>query len=262
MRGASRGRARGLLPGVLPERLLLVEQAREGTTSRLSLPRRAVAESTGTALLVLAVIGSGISASRLSPHDVGLQLLENAAATGAALVAIILGLGPVSGAYLNPVVTAVDTALGRLSLTEAWSYGAAQIGGGLIGAVLANLMFSLPAVWLSGKVRSGGGVLLGEVIATFGLVLVVFGTTRLRRWPATAAAVGAYIAGAYFFTSSTSFANPAVTLARSLSDTFAGIAPSSVVPFLLMELAGGTLGFLAIRFLRVADPLPLEETAE
>jgi len=217
--------------------------------ARLSLARRAVAEAIGTALLVVAVIGSGISASRLSPSDLGVQLFENAIATGAALVAIILAFGPVSGAHLNPIVTAVEGARGRLPTIEVPTYVGAQIAGGIAGAVLANLMYSLPAVELSTNRRGGAGILLGEVIATFGLVLVVAGVGRLGRWTATAAAVGAYIAGAYFFTSSTSFANPAVTIARSLSDTFAGIAPASVPPFVLMEVVGGAIGFLAVRYL-------------
>jgi glycerol uptake facilitator-like aquaporin len=228
--------------------------ARERASMRVSLSRRAVAEAIGTALLVLAVVGSGISATRLSPHDVGLQLFENAAATGLALVAIILALGPVSGAHLNPIVTAVDVALGGLTVAEGWAYAAAQVVGGAIGAVLANLMFSSPAIELSTRHRSGGGVLLGEAVATFGLILVISGLVRSGRASAVAFAVGAYIAGAYFFTSSTSFANPAVAIARSLSDTFAGIAPSSVPGFLLMELIGGGLGFVAVRLLYPSSP--------
>ncbi len=216
---------------------------------RVSLTRRAAAETIGTGLLVLAVVGSGISAARLSPHDVGLQLFENAAATGVGLVAIILALGPVSDAHLNPIVTAVDVALGGMTAAEAWVYAAAQVVGGAVGAVLANLMFSLPAIELSTKHRAGGGVLLGEAVATFGLILVVFGLVRSGRASAAAFAVGGDIGGAYFFTSSTAFANPAVAVARSLSDTFAGIAPSSVPGFLLMELVGGGIGLVAIRML-------------
>jgi glycerol uptake facilitator-like aquaporin len=227
---------------------LQVDGVASGRGARLSLARRATAEAIGTALLVAAVIGSGISASRLSPSDVGLQLFENAMATGAALVAIILALGTVSGAYLNPVVTAVAAARGRLGAGEAWTYAGAQMAGGVAGAMIASLMFSLPAIELSTTHRGGAGVWLGEVVATVGLVLVVAGAARAGRLTATAAAVGAYIAGAYFFTSSTSFANPAVTVARSLSDTFAGIAPASVVPFLFMEILGGALGFLLVRW--------------
>jgi len=253
MRGGEDGRARGLLPGVRDPGLLLMEPLQVDVVglargARRSLPRRAAAEAIGTALLVAAVIGSGISAARLSPGDLGLQLFENAMATGAALVAIILALGPVSGAYLNPVVTAVDAARGGLRAGEAWTYALAQVAGGVAGAMIANLMFSLPAIELSTKHRGGAGVLLGEVVATIGLVLVVAGATRAGRLTATAVAVGAYIAGAYFFTSSTSFANPAVTVARSLSDTFAGIAPASVVPFLLMEILGGALGYILVRW--------------
>jgi glycerol uptake facilitator-like aquaporin len=235
-------------PGLLLMESLQVDGAAPGRGVRLSLARRAAAESIGTALLVAAVIGSGISASRLSPGDVGLQLFENAMATGAALVAIILALGPVSGAYLNPVVTAVAAARGGLGAGEAWTYAGAQVAGGVAGAMIANLMFSLPAIELSTTHRGGAGVLLGEVVATTGLVLVVAGAARAARLTATATAVGAYIAGAYFFTSSTSFANPAVTVARSLSDTFAGIAPASVVPFLLMEILGGGVGYLLVRW--------------
>src|SRR5436190_2545391 len=227
---------------------LQVDGVASGRGARLSLARRVTAEAIGTALLVAAVIGSGISASRLSPGDVGLQLFENAMATGAALVAIILALGTVSGAYLNPVVTAVAAARGRLAPGEAWTYAGAQVAGGLAGAMIANLMFSLPAIDLSTKHRGGAGVFLGEVVATIGLVLVVAGAARAGRLTATAVAVGAYIAGAYFFSSSTSFANPAVTVARSLSDTFAGIAPASVVPFLLMEILGGALGYVLVHW--------------
>ena len=253
MRGGDDGGARGLLSGVRDPGLLLMnsfqaDAASPSRAARLPLARRAAALAIGTALLVAAVIGSGISASRLSPNDVGLQLFENAMATGAALVAIILALGPVSGAYLNPVVTGVDAARRRLGFVEAWTYAGAQVGGGLAGAMIANLMFSLPAIEVSTKHRGGTGVLLGEAVATVRLVLVVAGAARAGRWIATAVAVGAYIAGAYFFTSSTSFANPAVTLARSLSDTFAGIAPASVVPFLVMEIVGGAVGYLLVRW--------------
>ncbi|MBI1845139.1 MAG: aquaporin family protein, partial [Actinobacteria bacterium] len=197
----------------------------------MDLARRATAEAVGTALLVLAVIGSGIAASRLSPDDVGLQLLENALATAGALVAVILTVGPVSGAHLNPVVTLADRVLGALTTTETIVYWTAQIAGGALGAVVANLMFDLPALQLATHARSSGGLWLGEVVATFGLLLVIFGVVRSGRAVFTPFAVAAYIGGAYFFTSSTSFANPAVTLARTLSDTFAGIDPGSVPAF-------------------------------
>jgi len=205
------------------------------------LLRLATAEAVGTAFLVAAVVGSGIAAHRLSPDDVGLQLLENSLATGAVLVALVLAFQPVSASF-NPVVTLVERALGLVSTTTAAMLVAAQVVGGLIGVVVANLMFDLDAVSVSTHARGGGGQLLGEVVATLGLVLVVFGSLRSARVETVAFAVGGYIAAAYWFTSSTSFANPAVTIARTLSDTFAGIAPSSVPPFVLMQLLGGTLG--------------------
>jgi glycerol uptake facilitator-like aquaporin len=224
---------------------------RAGVLPRPPLPRRALAEFLGTAFLLTAVIGSGIAAARLSPGDVGLELFENAAATAAALVAIILAFGSISGAHLNPVITFVDRAMGGLSTAEAFAYAAAQVAGAVLGAVVANLMFSLPAVELSTKHRTGGGLWLAEVVATLGLVLVVFGVASSHRGSAVALAVGAYIGGAYFFTSSTSFANPAVTIGRTLSDTFAGIAPTSVLAFILAQLAGGALGYAAMRGLRL-----------
>jgi glycerol uptake facilitator-like aquaporin len=207
----------------------------------VTLVRKATAELVGTAFLVAAVIGSGIAASRLSPDDTGLQLLENSVATGAVLVALILALQPVSASF-NPVVTLVERALGLVSTTTAATLVGAQVVGGLVGAVVANLMFDLDAVSVSTHERGGSGQLIGEVVATFGLVLVVFGSLRSARIETVAFAVGGYIAAAYWFTSSTSFANPAVTLARTLSDTFAGIDPSSVPLFVLMQLAGGAAG--------------------
>jgi len=214
-----------------------------------SLARRAVAEALGTAFLLIAVVGSGIAAQRLSPHDTGLALLENAIATGAALVAIILALGPISGAHLNCAVSAVDAALGGLRARELGVYCAAQLCGGIAGTVVANAMYGLVPVTVSHHARGGAGVLLAECVATFGLLLVIAGVTRAGRSGAAPFAVGAYIAGAYFFTSSTSFANPAVTVARSLSDTFAGIAPASVPAFVLMQALGAIAAALAIRFL-------------
>src|SRR4051794_33661568 len=210
------------------------------------MARRALAELVGTALLLIAVVGSGIAAERLSPGDTGLQLLENAAATAVALVAIILAVGAVSGAHLNPVVTFADRLLGGVDTPTAAVYVVAQVVGAGIGAAVANLMFDLPAVTWSTTQRSGGGLWLGEVVATFGLLLVVFGTVRSGRTSAVPFAVGAYIGGAYFFTSSTSFANPAVTLARTLTDTFAGIDPGSVPAFVLAQLLGGALAVLVI----------------
>lgn len=210
------------------------------------LARKSLAEGVGTAILVAAVVGSGIAAQRLSPGDVGLQLFENTAATAAALVAIILALGAVSGAHLNPVVTLVDRVLGGLSNLEAAVYVVSQIVGGALGAVIANLMFDEAAVSWSTHHRATGAHLLGEVVATFGLVLVVFGVVRSGRPAAAPFAVAAYIAAAYWFTSSTSFANPAVTLARTLSNTFAGIAPSSAPAFIGAQLVGGALGLVCV----------------
>ena len=217
-------------------------------TAELDLGRKAGAEFIGTAFLVTAVIGSGIAAQRLSPDDVGLQLLENSLATGAALVALILALQPVSAAF-NPVVTLVERALGQIGNRVTAVLVAAQFVGGFVGAVLANLMFDLDAIELAGNHRTGGGLLLGEVVATFGLVLLVFGSLRAGRGDVVAFTVGGYIAAAYWFTSSTSFANPAVTVARMFSDTFAGIEPSSVPGFVGMQLVGGALAFVAVRFL-------------
>jgi glycerol uptake facilitator-like aquaporin len=204
------------------------------------LVRRASAEAVGTAFLVAAVVGSGIAAQRLSPGDTGLQLLENAVATGAALVALILTLGPVSGAHLNPVVTVVDRVLGGMTTRESGVYVAAQVCGGCAGAIVANLMFGLPAVEISTHARSSDALWFSEIVATFGLVLVVLGASRSARGPMHAAiAVGAYITAGYWFTSSTCFANPAVTTARMLSDTFAGISPRSVPPFVIAQFVGG-----------------------
>ena len=212
------------------------------------LIRRALAELLGTTFLMTAVVGSGIAAVRLSPADVGLQLLENSLATGAALVALILALQPVSAAF-NPVVTLVERGFGVIGTRTAVTLIAAQVVGAIVGAVLANLMFGLSAVSISTHVRSSGGLWLGEVIATVGLVLVIFGTIRSGRTDAVAFAVGGYITAAYWFTSSTSFANPAVTIARLFSDTFTGIAPSSVPMFVLMQLLGGAAAYGLIKLL-------------
>jgi glycerol uptake facilitator-like aquaporin len=203
--------------------------------------RRLTAEAVGTAFLVMAVVGSGIAAQRLSPDDVGLQLLENSLVTGAALVALILALQPVSASF-NPVITAVERLLGLVTTREAVLSVAAQVCGGLVGCVLANLMFELDAVSVSGHHRASSGTLLAEVVATAGLVVTVFGSLRSGRPETVAYAVGGYITAAYWFTSSTSFANPAVTLARTLSDTFAGIAPASAPAFVLMQVVGGAVG--------------------
>jgi glycerol uptake facilitator-like aquaporin len=229
---------------------------------KADLARRAGAEAVGTAFLVAAVIGSGIAAQRLSPHDIGLQLLENSLITGAALVALILALQPVSAAF-NPAVTLVETALGGLRLREAATLIGAQIAGGVLGAVIANLMFDLDAVSIATRHRDGSGRWLGEVIATLGLLLVIFGAARTGRGDRVAYAVGGYITAAYWFTSSTSFANPAVTIARMFSNTFAGIAPASVAMFIVMQLLGAALGYLVIRALFPAPPavpIPAAET--
>ncbi len=212
------------------------------------LARGALAELLGTMLLVTTVVGSGIAAQRLSPDDAGLQLLENALVTGAVLVALIVALGPVSAAF-NPLVTLAERAFGAVSTREAAVVIAAQVVGGAAGAVLANLVFELPAVELSSRDRSGGGLWLGEVVATFALLLVVFGAVRSGRGPHVAYAVAGVITAMYWATSSTSFANPAVTVARTLSDTFAGIAPASVPAFVLAQLAGAALAVGAIRLL-------------
>ena len=210
------------------------------------LARRLLAEFLGTALLIVAVIGSGIAAARLSPGDMGLQLYENAAATAAALVALILAFGPVSGAHFNPVVTFADRVFGGVTTREAAGYVAAQVTGGCFGALVANAMFGLATFQLSTKARTGGPLWLGEVVATFGLLLTIFGVVRSGRASVAPFAVGVYIGGAYFFTSSTSFANPAVTTARMLSDTFAGIKPSSVPGFVVAQLAGAVIAASAI----------------
>lgn len=210
------------------------------------LGRKVAAEFAGTAFLVAAVIGSGIAAARLSPTDPGLQLLENSLVTGAALVALILALQPVSAAF-NPVVTVIERVLGLIRTGDAAALIAGQITGGFLGAVLANLMFDLDAVAIATRERTGNGLWLAEVVATIGLVLVIFGTVRSGRPDLVAYAVGGYITAAYWFTSSTSFANPAVTVARMFSDTSTGIAPSSVPVFVLMQLIGGAIALCLVR---------------
>src|SRR5579864_1720692 len=211
--------------------------------------RRLLAEFLGTGLLVAAVVGSGIAAAKLSPGNVGLELLENTAATVGALVALILAFGPVSGAHFNPVVTLADRVFGGISTREAAAYIAAQIGGALGGALLANAMFALPTFEASTRVRSSGPLWLGEVVATFGLVIVILGVVRSGRSAAVPFAVGAYIGGAYFFTSSTSFANPAVTIGRTITNSFAGIKPSSAPAFIGAQVFGAALAVAAIKVL-------------
>jgi arsenate reductase len=211
--------------------------------------RRLVAEFLGSALLAAIVIGSGIAAQRLSPGATGLQLLENSAATAAGLFAIILMFGPVSGAHFNPVVSFADAALGGMSWRDAACYLPAQVAGCVAGAVAANLMFAQAAVSVSVKHRASGAHALSEVIATAGLVLVIFALARSGRLAAAPAAVGAYIGAAYWFTASTSFANPAITIGRMFSDTFAGIAPSSAPVFIAAQIGGGIAGVAIVKVL-------------
>ncbi len=217
--------------------------------SEAALGRRLAAELLGSAFLAALVIGSGIAAQRLSPGSTGLDLLENAAATAAGLYAIILMFGPVSGGHFNPVVSFTDAALGGLRWRDAAAYLPAQVAGCVAGAMVANLMFGLPAVSVSARQRASGAHFLSEVIATAGLILVIFALARSGRSHSAPAAVGAYIGAAYFFTSSTSFANPAITVGRMFSDTFAGIAPASAPLFIAAQLTGGVLAVGLIRLL-------------
>jgi glycerol uptake facilitator-like aquaporin len=209
--------------------------------------RRYLAEFLGTALLSTAVVGSGIMAAQLSPHDVGLQLLENSIATALALGALILTFGPVSGAHFNPVVSAADWFLGRrtgtgLTATDLAAYAVAQVAGAIAGSILANLMFGLSPVTWSTKDRAAPHLWLGEIVATAGLLLLIFALARSARSAVAPAAVGAYIGAAYWFTSSTSFANPAVTVGRAFTDTFAGIAPASLPGFIVAQIVGLAVG--------------------
>ncbi len=210
--------------------------------------RRLLAEYLGSLLLAALVIGSGIAAQRLSA-DPGLQLLENAAVTGAGLFAIILMFGPVSGAHINPVVSLVDAALGGMPWREALAYLPAQVAGCVSGAVLANAMFAEAAISISATHRASPAHLLAEIVATAGLLLLIFSLARTGRAGSTPAAVGAYIAAAYWFTSSTSFANPAISVGRIFSDTFAGIAPASVPAFAIAQLTAAALALGLIRVL-------------
>jgi glycerol uptake facilitator-like aquaporin len=215
----------------------------------VQLWRRLLAELLGSAFLAAVVIGSGIAAQRYSPGQTGLELLENAAATAAGLFAIILMFGPVSGGHFNPVVSFVDAAFGGLSWRDAAAYLPVQVAGCTGGAVVANLMFALPAVSISAKHRATPAHFLSEIVATLGLIVVIFALARSGRSRTAAAAVGAYIGAAYFFTSSTSFANPAIAVGRMFSDTFAGIAPSSVPAFAAAEVIGGMLAVVVIKAL-------------
>jgi len=224
------------------------------------LGRRLLAELLGSAFLAAVVIGSGIAAQQLSPGDVGLELLENAAATAAGLFTIILMFGPISGAHFNPVVSLVDASFGGLRWRHALAYVPAQIAGCIVGAMTANAMFAKAAVSISTKHRATSAHLLAEMVATLGLLLVIFSLARTRRGASAPAAVGAYIGAAYFFTSSTSFANPAISVGRMFSNTFAGIAPASVPGYVVAELVGGVV---AIGVLRVLYPdVTAEDAAE
>jgi glycerol uptake facilitator-like aquaporin len=240
-------------------------------TNQPPLWRRAVAELLGTSLLVMIVVGSGIMAQQLSPNDVGLQLLQNSTATVLGLTVLILVFGPVSGAHFNPVVSLVDWILGRrsgtgLALPELGTYVVAQTLGAIGGSVVANAMFEV-ATSISGKDRASGGHLLGEVVAAAGLILLIFTLAATKRGVLAAPAVGAYIGAAYWFTSSTSFANPAVTVGRIFSDTFAGIAPASVPAFVIAQLIGAAAGMGLVLLLfpsagRAADDVVLPHVAD
>jgi len=215
----------------------------------MALPRRLLAEFLGSAFLVAVVIGSGIAAQRLSPGDTGLQLFENAAATAAGLFAIILMFGPVSGGHFNPAVSLADAHFGGLRWRDAAAYIPVQVAGCILGAVVANGMFAKAAISISTKHRASPSHAFAEVIATLGLLIVIFSLARTRRIASAPAAVGAYIGAAYFFTSSTSFANPAIDVGRMFSNTFAGIAPASVPAFVVAQLAGVIAAVVIIRAL-------------
>jgi glycerol uptake facilitator-like aquaporin len=215
---------------------------------KMSLERRLAAEFFGTAFLVAAVLGSGIMGERLAGGNIAIALLANTIATGAALVALILAFGPVSGAHFNPAVTLADWMEGGISRNDAAAYVCAQIVGGATGPIAANVMFGLPAVSISHHARSGGAQLFSEFVATFGLLCVIWGCARAKS-EMVAFAVGGYITAAYWFTASTSFANPAVTIARELSDTFAGIRPRDVPEFIAVQLAGAIAATLLFRWL-------------
>jgi len=231
-----------------------------------ALGRRVLAELLGTGLLVAVVVGSGIMAQRLSPENTGLELLENSLATALGLGALILMFAPVSGAHFNPVVTLADYALGRRAGTGVDArtvavFVPAQIAGGIGGAVLANLMFALPAATASTHIRTAGHLWLSEVVATAGLILLIFALARTGRGAYGPAAVGAYIGAAYWFTASTSFANPAVTIARAFTNTFAGIAPGSIGGFVAAQIAGAALGAALVALLYPRLPTPAKPLA-
>jgi glycerol uptake facilitator-like aquaporin len=219
--------------------------------SSAPLSTRLLAEAVGSAFLIIAVIGSGIMAETLSPDDAGLQLFENAAATAGALIGLIIMFATVSGAHFNPAVTLLDRLLGLRSTLETAQYAGAQVVGGCVGAVLANAMFSEQTgeglIFLSTKERNSGAELFSEIIATIGLLLVIHGAARHGKPHVVAVAVGVWIGGAYFFTSSTSFANPMVSIARTLSDSFAGISPASTPGFIAAQVAGTLLAWPLVR---------------
>jgi glycerol uptake facilitator-like aquaporin len=219
----------------------------------MSLARRVAAEAVGSALLLVAVVGSGIMAERLAGGNAAIALLANAIATGGALVAIILAFGPISGAHLSPAVTLADAWKRGMAWRDVPFYILAQTIGAIVGVAIANAMFGLPVLFVSHRVRAGGSQWLGEFVATFGLLAVIWGCARSRP-AATPFAVAAYIVGAYWFTSSTSFANPAVTIARSLSDTFAGIRPADVVPFIAAQLAGAAAATALLSWFSPIEP--------
>ena len=230
------------------------------------LAGRLVAEFVGTAFLLAAVVGSGVMAETLT-DDVGLQLLQNAFATAGVLAALILALGPASGAHFNPAVTLADRVFGGISTRDASGYVVAQVLGGVVGVLVANVMFDLPIVEWSTKDRSGGHMVFAEAVATLGLLLVIFGVVRSGKSGLAAFSVGGYIGGAYYFTSSTSFANPAVTVARMFSDTFAGIAPASAPAFVLAQLVAVAVAVIVIRSIypdiaEVADQVVVPHGAE
>lgn len=216
-----------------------------------SRARRLLAEFLGTVLLAAVVVGSGIAAQTLSPGQAGLELAENAIATALGLGVIILMLAPISGAHLNPVISLVDSLLGRRSWVDAATYIPVQVIGCIVGAVIANVMFGHAGISISSTDRSSPGHFLGEVVATAGLVLVVFLLARQGQEHLAPVAVGAYIGAAYFFTSSTSFANPAITIGRIFTNSFAGIAPTSVLAFIGAQLIGGAIGYAIVRLLTV-----------
>jgi glycerol uptake facilitator-like aquaporin len=225
------------------------QSAQSEHPERVDLLRKCIAEALGTALLIVAVVGSGIMAQRLSPNDVGLQLLENAIATAGALVGLILMFGSISGAHFNPAVTLSFRSFGELTNPETVGFIVAQVIGGCAGTIAANIMFELPMINMSTHVRSSGALWFSEALATAGLLLLIHGVVRSGRASVIPFAVGAWIGGAYWFTSSTSFANPAVTVARTLSDSFAGIAPRSAPMFIVMQLIGTAIAIGLIRFL-------------